>query len=71
MKRKDFVMHDRLAEELCKLGDSNIDIARKVGCSKKIVSAWFCGYNIPSAYHLKGLYLAGVDIIYVLTGKRE
>lgn len=71
MKLKDSVMHDRLIEELCKLGDSNVVIARKVGCSRKMVSNWFCNYNVPSAYYLKGLYLAGVDIIYVLTGKRE
>lgn len=71
MKRKDYAMHDRLIEELDKIGNSNISIAQRVGCCKRIVSSWYCGYNIPSAYHLKGLYLAGVDIIYVLTGKRE
>ena len=71
MKHKDFTMHERLAEEICKLGDSNAAIARQIGCDRRIVSDWFCGRNIPSAFHLKSLYFAGVDIIYVLTGIRE
>ena len=71
MKFKDYDMSDRLIEELDKIGNSNMSIARRVGCSKKMVSNWYCGHNIPSAFYLKWLDLAGVDILYVITGRRE
>lgn len=70
MKFKDFSMHERVAEEIYKLGDSNAEAARKIGCGRHIISDWLSGRNIPSAYYLKALHEAGCDVMYILTGKR-
>lgn len=70
MKLKDSIMVERLCEELYSLPGSNREIAKKIGCSPRIISDWTAGRCIPSAYHLKGMYEAGVDVIYILTGKR-
>lgn len=71
VKRKDFTMHERVAEEIYKLGDSNKVVSQRIGCDHKLISSWICGRNIPSAFHLKSMYEAGCDVIYILTGKRE
>ena len=70
MKLKDFSMHERVAEEIYKLGDSNKSAALRIGCDRKIISDWIAGRSIPSAFYLKALHEAGCDIIYILTGKR-
>ena len=68
-KRKDTIMNERLIEELYKLDGSHQDIARKIGCNRKTVRTWIYNGYVPSAYHLKGMYEAGLDVIYILTGK--
>jgi transcriptional regulator with XRE-family HTH domain len=70
MKRKDISMCERVAEEIYKLGDTNRGAARKIGCDHHRISGWLSGRSTPSAYHLKGMYEAGLDVIYILTGKR-
>lgn len=70
MKRKDLSMCDRVAEELYKLPGSQREIARRIGCRNHAISDWLAGRCIPSAYHLKGMYEAGLDVIYILTGRR-
>lgn len=70
MKRKDSIMSERVAEEIYKLGDTNREVADKIGCDDSRVSDWLAGRSIPSAYHLKGMYEAGCDVIYILTGRR-
>lgn len=70
MKLKDPVMVERLCEELYSLPGSNHEIAKKIGCGPRIISDWTAGRFIPSAYHLKGMYEAGLDVIYILTGQR-
>ena len=70
MKRKDFTMYERVAEEIYKLGVSNKAAALKIGCNRKMVTEWLAGRAIPSAFHLKGMHEAGCDVLYILTGKR-
>lgn len=70
MKRKDSIMVERLCEELYTLPGTNRAIARKIGCCPRAISDWTAGNCIPSAYHLKGMYEAGLDVIYILTGQR-
>lgn len=69
-KRKDLIMNERLVEELYKLDGTHQNIARKLGCDRRTLQTWIYEGGIPSAYHLKGMYLAGMDVIYILTGKR-
>lgn len=70
MKHKDPIMCERVSEEIYKLGDTNRGAARKIGCDHHAISDWLAGRSIPSAYHLKGMYEAGLDVIYILTGQR-
>lgn len=69
-KRKDLIMTERLAEELYKLSGTHQGIARRIGCDRRTLQSWLYEGCIPSAYHLKGIYEAGLDVIYILTGKR-
>lgn len=71
MKLKDSTMHERVAEEIYKLGSSNKEAARKIGCGRKMITEWISGRNIPSAFYLKALHEAGCDVLYILTGKRN
>jgi hypothetical protein len=63
-------MSERVAEEIFNLGDSNTGAANKIGCDRHLISDWINGRAIPSAYYLKAMYEAGLDIVYILTGKR-
>lgn len=61
----------RLREELtAKISSKQAVIARKLGCSPAVVSLWFSGKSTPTMYYLTAMYLAGVDIAYIITGKR-
>ena len=70
MKRYDSYMTDRLVEELYKISDNNVVIAKKIGCDRRNVSYWIGGHSVPNAYYLKSMYEIGMDVIYILTGKR-
>ena len=70
MRLKDTTMCDRVAEEVFKLGPTNTMAAQKIGCDRHIVSDWINGRAIPSAYYLKAMCEAGMDVIYILTGRR-
>ena len=71
MRRVDPNMHDRVVEELWKLGDTNVIIAEKLGCNYQTVTQWLNQTYIPSAYHFANFHRAGMDIIYILTGERN
>lgn len=60
----------RLREELLKISSKQAVIARKLGCSTAVVSLWFSGKSTPTAYYLTAMHEAGVDITYIITGKR-
>ena len=70
MKRKDPIMSERLAEELYKQPGTNKQIAQRIGCDPSNISDWENGRYMPTAYTLKGMYEAGIDVIYILTGRR-
>jgi hypothetical protein len=62
-------MNERVIEELYKLDGTHKDIARRIGCERRTLEHWLYSGHIPSAYCLKGMYEAGLDVIYILTGK--
>lgn len=71
MKCKDLSICERVSEEIYRLGDvSNRQIAQKIGCSYKAVSDWLAWKSTPTAFHLRGMCEAGMDVIYILTGRR-
>ena len=70
MARADESLYNRTREELYALGLGPSEIARKVGCSTCIASGWMCGDNLPSTAFLGPLHDIGVDVLYIITGKR-
>lgn len=71
MRKVDPKMHDRLVEELWKVGNTYKEIANKIGCHDRTIYSWITQDYIPSAYHFANFYRAGMDIIYILTGERH
>lgn len=71
MKRKDLSMCERVTEEIYRFGDmTSRELAQKLGCSHNTVSDWLRWRSIPSAFHLKSMHEAGMDIMYIITGRR-
>ena len=71
MRKADPKMHDRLLEELWKLGNSNREIGEKIGCHQNTIGQWVNNGYTPSAYHFANFHRAGMDVIYILTGERR
>ena len=71
MRKTDPKMHERLLEEMWKLGNSYREISEKIGCHQATVTQWVNNGYTPSAYHFGNFHRAGMDIIYILTGERR
>lgn len=73
MRRTDWSMRERTAEELNKLGDTNYKIAKTIGCgcSERLVKYWRNQEGVPSHFYLKRLHELGCDILYIITGVRQ
>lgn len=70
MRTTDFDMFPRLTEEIFRLGYTNVELAKKIGCTPQAIRWWISGGGIPNAYYLARFYEIGADVIYILTGKR-
>ena len=71
MVYKDSAMTPRLIEEIYRLGYSNTELSRAMGCSQTAIKQWITGDTIPYAYYLAKLHYLGCDVIYILTGERN
>lgn len=71
MRKTDPKMHDRLCEELWNLGNTQAEMAAKIGCNPATIYQWLTNGYTPSAYHFANFHRAGMDIIYILTGERH
>lgn len=60
----------RLKEERKRLAMNQSDLAGLAGASKRTLGDWERGFSSPTGVQLCKLFLAGVDVIYVLTGAR-
>lgn len=70
MNNVGYLMAQRVSEEIFKLGDTQAEVARKLGCSVGLVRKWANGESIPSTAYLPLLHDIGADVMYILTGKR-
>lgn len=61
----------RLKEERISLGLSQVEMAQEGGISTRTQVAWEKGEQSPSADYLALLASKGVDVLYILTGRRE
>ncbi|MDR1853465.1 MAG: helix-turn-helix domain-containing protein [Azoarcus sp.] len=61
----------RIKDERERLGLSQSDFGKIVGATKKTVFSWENGRTAPDAFQLCRLAEVGLDLCYVLTGKRD
>ncbi|WP_295855220.1 helix-turn-helix transcriptional regulator [uncultured Xylophilus sp.] len=62
---------ERLKSERMQLGAVQDGFAQTAGVSRRTVLAWEKGEQTPSAEFLAKLAVAGVDVLYVVTGTRS
>lgn len=61
---------DRVIEELLTLGTTNREVATRLGVTPEAVRFWRSGYSVPKPHNLAKFHAAGLDIFYIITGKR-
>ncbi len=71
MRRTDFDIRHRCAEELQRVFPSDAALARQCGFGLQQAQNWLSCYQVPSAVSLRVLDQHGVDIYYIITGKRN
>ena len=71
MRLRDFGIAERTTEEVSKLGDTPLEIAKLIGCPAQLVRYWLDSTYTPSAYYLRRFHELGCDVIYILTGKHS
>lgn len=60
----------RLKEERLRVGIKQADLAAQIGIAKKSQTNYELGHSSPSADYLAAIADTGIDIQYVLTGRR-
>lgn len=60
----------RLGEERDRLGLSQFALAEIGGVAKRTQAAWECGDQVPNAEYLALTADAGLDVMYVVAGRR-
>lgn len=61
---------DRVIEELDKLGNTHREVGMKLGIRPETVLFWREGMAVPKTHSLAKFHAAGLDIFYIITGKR-
>lgn len=62
---------ERLREERERMGMSQPKFAALAGTTKQTLFSWESGKTAPDGFQLAALAGAGVDVVYVLTSRRE
>ena len=70
MRKDSADIKERCVEELHRVFPSHINLANRVGSNTNHVLLWWDGEQVPSPAYLHVLDQLGVDIYYVITGKR-
>lgn len=70
VKHDDQAIRDRVIKELETLGTTNREIACKLGVTPDCVRFWHDGLAVPKAHNLAKFHAVGLDIFYIITGKR-
>lgn len=60
----------RLREERLRLGLSQAALGERIGVQKRTILDWEKNRTSPTGAHLSALSEHGVDVVYVITGKR-
>ena len=70
MRKTTSDIKERCAEELHRVFCDYINLAHRCGFNIKQVYPWWYAETIPSAVSMRVLDQFGVDIYYIITGKR-
>lgn len=71
MRLRNVGIAERTAEVVSTLGNTPLEIAKRIGCPAQLVSHWLDGTYTPSAFYLRRFHELGCDVIYILTGKHS
>lgn len=61
---------ERLRSERLRIGMQQLELADACAVARKTLSVWEKGEQTPNAAVLSRMAAAGVDVLYVVTGKR-
>ncbi len=68
MRKTDYDIRDRCAEELRRFGRTPKEISERTGFVPQLVRVWLDGEATPSAASLARFHALGMDVLYILTG---
>jgi hypothetical protein len=68
MRKTDYGIRDRCAEELRQFGSTPKAISESTGFVPQLVRVWLDGEATPSAASLARFHELGMNVIYILTG---
>lgn len=68
MRKTDYGIRDRCAEELLRFGNTPQTISERTGFVPQLIRVWLNGEATPSAASLARFHALGMDVIYILTG---
>lgn len=71
MRKPDINIRKRCAEELRRVYNSHFDLAHDCGFVVTQARTWWFEEAVPSSVSLRVLDEHGVDIYYIITGKRN
>ena len=70
MRKPTHDIKERSVEELRRVFGDHINMAHKCGILSPQACRWWDGEQVPSAVSMRVLDQHGVDIYYIITGKR-
>ena len=69
IRRADIQIGKRAYLEILRIFPTVTNAKDNLGCSKNVIYSWASG-TAPSAKHLQAMAVMGMDVMYILTGKR-
>lgn len=69
--QNNFNIGSRIKEERIRIGSTQSDLASLAGATRHSVANWESGSAQPPAVAIAAMEAAGVDVLYVVTGKRN
>lgn len=69
-RKADIAIGERAYTEMMRLYGSTTKAAQALGSERRIINDWNYGIT-PSALYLRRMHELGIDIIYILTGRKS
>lgn len=69
-RKADISIGERAYTEMMRLYGSTTKAAKALGCERRLINDWNWGVA-PSALYLARMHELGIDIVYILTGRKS